>query len=145
MPIHPVQVNATLTTLTGVDTAQASATGRVTQADAREYCERNPNMRPAVITVADCVTETLTEEAGLEGGPTHTARADCMAGTLSSSDWGDFRLTGTERAEGAASVSPVFVNAEGTRVMGNADGGASAGALFEVLCPTRARAWTANR
>ncbi|MGV3579765.1 hypothetical protein, partial [Brevundimonas sp.] len=58
MPIHPVQVNATLTSLTGVDTAQASMTGRVTQADAQEFCERDPNGDSARSSVGECVRST---------------------------------------------------------------------------------------
>ncbi len=140
MPIHPVQVNATLTSLTGVDTTRAAMAGRVTEADAREFCERDPNGEAARSSIAECVRSTLESERLAEIGPVHTASANCAEGSLTSSDWGSFRLTGTERPEGG-SVTSVFVNNDGVRVMGNADGGASAAALFQVLCPARARVW----
>lgn len=136
MPIHPVQVNATLTSLTGVDTVRAAMNGRVTEADAREFCERDPNGDAARSSQAECVSQTLASETADGATGEHTARADCAAGTLDSSDWGEFRLTGAE---------PNIVNADGAQVTGNADGGASAQALFEVLCPTRAAAWKASQ
>ena len=144
MPIHPVQVNATLTSLTGVDTAQAAMSGRVTQADAQEFCERDPNGDSARSSVDECVSSTLASETAEDATGAHTASADCVAGTLSSSDWGDFRLTGTEDRYESGQLYPVFVNSDGAQVTGNGDGGSSAGSLFTVLCPARAAAWKAS-
>ena len=144
MPIHPVQGSATLLTLTGVDTAQAAMTGRMTEADARELCVRAPNGEAAQGAMEQCIADALSAETQAEGGGLHTASADCVAGTLSSSDWGDFTLTGTEDRYGSGQQYPVFLNAEGAQVTGNGDGGSSANALFSVLCPARAAAWETN-
>ena len=144
MPIHPVQVNATLTSLTGADTAQAAMSGRVTQADAQEFCARDPNGDSARTSVGECVTSTLASETAEGATGVHTASADCAAGTLTSSDWGDFRLTGTEDRYTSGQLYPIFLNSDGAQVTGNADGGSSANALFTVLCPARAAAWKAN-
>ncbi len=145
MPIHPVQVNATLTSLTGVDTADASMSGRVAQADAQEFCERDPNGDSARSSVGECVSSTLASETAEGGTGEHTASADCVAGTLSSSDWGDFRLTGTEkRYESSATLYPVFINPEGGQALGNAGGEYPVTAMFEILCPARAAAWKAS-
>lgn len=145
MPIHPVQVNATLTSLTGVDTAEAAMSGRVTRADAQEFCERDPNGDSARSSVDECVSATLASETAEGATGAHMASADCVAGTLSSSDWGDFRLTGTEkRHEGSATLHPVFINPEGGQALGNAGGEYPVTAMFEILCPARAAAWKAS-
>lgn len=144
MMLHPVQVSATLTALTGVDTAAASMTGRVTEADAREYCTRDPNGERATSSMEACIAQVMRQETSGEGGGLHTARADCTAGTFSSSDWGDFRLTGTE-TRGGTDRYPIFMNAENQQARGNAGGEDAITAMFETLCPARAREWTSTR
>lgn len=146
MPLSATGAGATLQTLTGENTAQASATGRVTEADAREYCTRDPDGEARNSSMEACIQTVLRRETEAEGGPTHTARADCPAGTLSTSDWGDFRLTGTEsESAGPRTLTPIFVNSDGARALGNAGGQVAVEGLFELLCPQRAQVWTSTR
>ena len=138
MPLDPIDTSATLTSLTGVNTTTAAMTGRVTQADAEEYCTRDPNQEAAHTSLAQCIATTV------ESSGEHTASADCVAGTFDSSDWGQYRLTGTENREGSSQLYPVFMSSEGGQALGNAGGEYPVTAMFEILCPTRSAAWKAS-
>ncbi|WGM31141.1 hypothetical protein KKHFBJBL_01381 [Brevundimonas sp. NIBR11] len=119
--------------------------GRVTQADAEEFCKRNPNGDSGTSSLSECVSSTLSSETAQGATGEHTASADCVAGTLSSSDWGSFRLAPGQGRDASGRQTQVFFNSDGVEVGGNADGGSSAADLFTVLCPTRAAAWKASQ
>ncbi|MBN9981568.1 hypothetical protein GR210_31595 [Rhizobium leguminosarum] len=75
--------NGTLVSRTGTDSSTAVMKGKVTQANFREYCERDPGGETTAhggkLTVKQCVA-TYTKANGKD---TYRSTANCIEGTLS--------------------------------------------------------------
>ncbi|MCJ2110207.1 hypothetical protein MKK64_03095 [Methylobacterium sp. E-025] len=121
--------SATITSLTGADTQNATMTGQVTRADATEECERNSpggeGLKPKALQ--KCVAETMKAEAG----KTHTATADCKARTIVASFGGRFTIVGVDEYGSARIFDSKRQDIGGT----TASGAPSIQGQFEKLCP----------
>lgn len=128
-------VQATVVSLEGRGTRSAHAIGRVTRANALEYCRRDPGGETRAnggkLTVGQCVEEYLRPEQGRA----YIASADCKARLLRSTfrEGNPYRVVRVNREDGE-----LIWRSEATReVLDNstASGGAVLGAQFRLLCP----------
>ena len=121
--------SATITSLTGADTPNATMTGQVTKADATEECERNSSggegLKPKAMQA--CVAGTMKAEAR----KTHTATADCKARTIVASFGGRFTIVGVDEYGSARIFDSKRQDIGGT----TASGAPSIQGQFEKLCP----------
>lgn len=121
--------SATITSLSGADTTNATMTGRVTREDAKEECERNSpggeGLKPKAMT--KCVAATMKVEVG----KTYTATADCKSRTIVASFGGRFKIVGADEY-GSARI----LDSKGQELGGTtASGAPSIGSQFERVCP----------
>ncbi len=118
----------------GVGTANAVATAKVSRGDAEQYCASwLPDAKQS-----DCVREQLATD---EAKQTYRASADCIAGRITPIDGKTYRLDGVWPGGDIGAGRVRFRNAAG-RVVGrdNASGGLGISQQWEVLCPKAAPA-----
>ncbi len=114
----------------GIGTANAVATARITEADARDWCA---NWQPGDGT---CVREQMSTP---EAKQTFRATADCPAGRITPIDGKTYRRDGIWPGGDIGAGRPRFRDAAG-RVVGrdNASGGLGIAQQWELLCPVSA-------
>jgi hypothetical protein len=135
--------NATITTLSGVDTGQARMSGIITAPDAIEYCVRQVSGRPGSRETHDqCAQELLRAENGAR----YYAEANCSKRVL--------RSKTDQRAKSLDALTLVCEKNACTwkmistgKMLGQscADGTPPLYFQFEILCPTEAEGLPINR
>ena len=131
-------IRSTAIELSGQDTSDARIVGRVTHADAREYC-RAWNLDETPAALRRCMT-------GVQGdiGKQEVATADCVRGTMTS--YGErVRLERGYRVQtrlGEYNEAVWRSLSEGNLLEDTmASGDATMTAQFAVLCPRTVRGW----
>lgn len=114
---------ATIETIAGVGSADATMTGRVTRADANLYCEADPDGEAETAGRETCVERVLRREAGR----TYRASADCQRRTVTA-PWG---RTYREVSAGSWRDAETGENPEDS---GMVSGYASIGPIWQRLC-----------
>jgi hypothetical protein len=110
----------------GIDTANATASAKVTPEEARDYCE---NWRPD--DIAACTTRLIATEAG----KVYSASADCLAGTIRPVNGRTYNIAGYLHGFGKGRAR--WRDQAGMAVStDNASGGLDISQQWEVLCPT---------
>lgn len=110
----------------GFGTANAVAEGKVTLADAKQWCASwEPDNKA-------CSKEQLTNEKG----QTYRISANCTAGKITSVDGSSYTYAGVWNNDDIGGGRPKFRSSEG-KVVGrdNASGGLDLAANWELLCP----------
>lgn len=115
--------SATITSISGVGTSNASMTGQVTRADALLYCEADPDGVAAESSLAMCVATVLRREAG----QTYRASADCPSRIITA-PWGR-----AYRHVGEAQWRDVETG-DNPEDAGMSSGYASLGPIWRTLC-----------
>ncbi len=116
----------------GIGTANAQATARITEAGARAWCD---NWQPGDNT---CLREQMSTP---EAKQTFRATADCPAGRITAIDGNTYRRDGVWPRGDIGAGRARFRDAAG-RVVGrdNASGGLGIAQQWELLCPVSAAA-----
>jgi hypothetical protein len=138
-PTSSKGVQATLTSIDGVDTDHASATGVMTPADFLEYCERDPGGETRQYGGKLSIKQCATRERAASAERTLVSKADCKAKTITLWD-GRWRFLSYD-------VSITWKNPKG-EVEEPWAGTSAVDAQFERLCPNtyaRVRADAAER
>ena len=122
----------TVTSRSGIGTANASAEGKVTREEIAGWCA---NWSPGDV---DCVKRELGSEAAKK---TYRATADCTRGRITAVDGNTYTLAGTWDASDIGAGRTKWRDGSG-KVVGrdNASGGLGIAQQWEVLCPGAATA-----
>lgn len=127
----------TVTKKSGIGTAHAVAEARATKQEIEGWCE---NWSPGDV---GCVAR---EMANPDFKKTFSARADCLAGTITTIDGGSYTLAGVWDASDIGAGRTKWKDASGAVVgRDNASGGLGISQQWEVLCPGPLKTHTASK
>lgn len=130
-PLSAKSWSASLIELKGVNTAQASAIGKVTRLNASEYCTRDPDGETdgSQPSINQCVERLL----GQQQDKLYSITANCIDKTITTSHQGSFHFTGVfENSEGFP-VSPW--QHDTTAELADGVDGDLPDVQFAVVCP----------
>ena len=137
LPLSDKGVQATVVSIAGQETRSARVVGRVTRADALEYCQRDPGGETRQyggrLTIPQCTDQYLRSERGR----TYAAFADCVARTLRSTyrQGNPYRAIRISQQSGYRDIT--WRSASGQIAENStAGGGNTLTAQFELLCPS---------
>jgi hypothetical protein len=134
----------TVTSKSGVGTAQATATAKVTSESVRSFCADSAGQGDPV--QAKAAVDACVKQQKPELGKTYTVTADCTVGRLQPLDGKSYVLDGLWDNSDIGGGRTRWKGPDGAVVgRDNASGGLALSQQWEVLCPGRVSASVLSR